>query len=238
LTKSMLIIVEDNQVSHTMEHFFSTFFTVEPAVDGFYALIRAVQSNPDVIYIGYQQTKISSLELCKQIRQYTQSLVLVVGDRMDEQERIACYDAGADEVFLNSVSLKEQLCKINGWLQRLAEAAKVQPSFSSELNHFGLLTMNKLSHKSFVNGEELMLTRKEFSILWMLIVKPNQIISRNEILRIVWSYDYLGDDRMIDTHLNRIRKKLQKYNHDFVIKTVWGIGYKIEQNNGRRTNVT
>ena len=61
-------------------------------------------------------------------------------------------------------------------------------------------------------------------------VLKNQIVSRNELLKIVWSYDHLGDDRMIDTHLNRIRKKLHEYSQSIVIKTVWGIGYKLEKN--------
>lgn len=228
MTKTILIIVEDNQVSFAFEQFFQSFFTVEPAFDGFYGLIRAVQSNPDVVMIDYNQSKINGLELCRQIRQNTQSILFVIGDNLDEEERIACYHAGADEVFLSSMGMREKLCKINSWIQRLSV---VQTFSESQLIHFGLLTMNKLTHKSFIDGEELMLTRKEFSILWMLAVKPNQIISRNELLRIVWSYDHLGDDRMIDTHLNRIRKKLQKYKHDLVIKTVWGVGYKIEQNN-------
>ncbi|ANE47617.1 hypothetical protein SY83_16495 [Paenibacillus swuensis] len=226
MNKRMLLIVEDNKTSLDLQHFFASFFTVEPVSDGLFGLIRAVQSNPDIIVLSHKLSKVRVLELCQQLRQTTPSILIILGQDMPVNERIAFYDAGADDVHYAGLTNKELLCKINVLSRRTHPHPQAE---GEQILRFGMLTINKSTHKAYMDQDEIKLTRKEFSILWMLVSKPEQIISRNELLRIVWSYDHLGDDRMIDSHLNRIRKKMQKFSNEISIKTVWGVGYKIEK---------
>jgi DNA-binding response OmpR family regulator len=84
-----------------------------------------------------------------------------------------------------------------------------------------------VTFKVHYDKKVLNFTKKEFSILWTLVKKQDEVVTREELLRVVWSYEHLDDDRMIDTHLNRIRKKLKQNSININIKTVWGIGYKL-----------
>jgi DNA-binding response OmpR family regulator len=105
----------------------------------------------------------------------------------------------------------------------------VLPSYRGA-RFFAKLKINALQecYRAYIHDQDLILTRKEFTILWLLAKKPGQIISRVELLRRVWGYHLMDDDRMIDTHLNRLRKKLHGEPPSIRIKTVWGIGYQLE----------
>jgi len=222
----MLMIVSDEMQRRRFQQFFQVHFDTHAEADSLTGIVKAVQSNPDIVLLHCEASKITVYDLCEQLRQHTQAVIVVISDGWPQENRIACFESGADDVVDRAVGDKELLYKMNALLRRSVQ----QQSIEDERNsiHLGPLVMNKMTHRAYIDQQELMLTRKEFSIIWMLVSKQNQIVSRNELLRIVWSYDHLGDDRMIDTHLNRIRKKLSSYNQSIVIKTVWGIGYKIE----------
>ncbi|WP_274363300.1 response regulator transcription factor [Paenibacillus thermotolerans] len=227
MDKKFLIADEQDNRGAALEIFFRQFGHAERCTDGIGALVKTLQHKPDLIVLSSTVPKLSGAELCEQVRAASQAVIIMIAGGTSE-DRIACYEAGADDVIGADAEPKEIASKAAAWLRRTGFKPAEEPEESTVL-HFGPLAMNRRTHKTFVEGDEINLTRKEFSILWMLLSKQNQIVSRNELLRIVWSYEALGDDRMIDTHLNRIRKKLSKYNHILAIKTVWGVGYKLEK---------
>ncbi|WP_199618910.1 response regulator transcription factor [Paenibacillus alkalitolerans] len=226
MDRKLLIIDEQPDRGSALESQFQRLGIVERCEDGISGLVKTLQFKPDVIVASSMAPKLSGAELCEQIRASSQSVIIMLSPG-SEEERVACYDAGADEVVGCDIGTREIALKAAAWLRRCVPSS--QPEAEATTLHFGPLTMNQRTHRTFVGGEEVPLTRKEFAILWMLVSRQTHIVSRNELLRIVWSYESLGDDRMIDTHLNRIRKKLSEYNHIFTIKTVWGIGYKLEK---------
>ena len=92
------------------------------------------------------------------------------------------------------------------------------------------LLVNISEYKTTVNGQIVNLTKKETEILWLLASNPSRVYSRDVLLDKIWGYDYLGDVRTVDTHIKRLRAKLESYNHEaWDIKTIWGVGYKFEK---------
>lgn len=228
MQRKMMILEEDAQRSRELREFFQPYYEVDIAQDGVEGLVKAIQSKPDVVLMNHNLPKLSGIEVCKQLRQHSTTILFILGDQLNVEERIMCFEAGADDVVEITTHPREILCRIQVLLRRASQPVE---QTEGHIVHFGPLTMNKLTHKAYIDGQEVNFTRKEFAILWVLVNKQNEVVSRNELLRAVWSYDHLGDDRMIDTHLNRTRKKLYQYTQDIAIKTVWGVGYKIEKNN-------
>jgi DNA-binding response OmpR family regulator len=200
---------------------------VERCADGVTGLVRTLKWNPDLIIVSGTIPKLAGAELCGQIRSSSSAIILVLPGKSSEDERMVYYENGADEVVAAELGTREITWKASVLLRRCS----LQPAIDLESAHvkqFGPLSMNDRTHRTYVDGTEIHLTRKEFAILWILISNPSRMISRDELIRSVWRYESLGDDRMIDTHLNRIRKKLSLYSHWFTIKTIWGVGYKLE----------
>jgi DNA-binding response OmpR family regulator len=227
MDKKLLIIDEQLERASRLEFLLRQIGIAERCSDGIGGLVTTLKMNPDIIVASDTVPKLSGEELCEQIRAATPAIILMLSP-LPSSKRVAYYAAGADEVIGEDVEAEEIAAKASVWLRRLAS---VQLSRQEEAGmiQYGALAMNQRTHKVFVDGEELSLTRKEFAILWALVSNQAQIVSRDELIRFVWRYETLGDDRMIDTHLNRIRKKLSAFSHLLAIKTIWGVGYKLEK---------
>lgn len=225
--KTMLVIDDDE---HFLEHtgrYFRSWIRIECVPDGLSGLVQTIKLEPDIILLNYRAAKVNCAELCRRIRDVSGGLLFVLADEgMKEEERIDCFEAGADDVMYGSFSSKELMLRIQVLIRRGA-SMEVKP-VSESILHFGPLRMDRTTFRAFILEQDLILTRKEFSILWAMAAKPGEIISRQELLRRVWNYNPTDDDRMIDTHLNRLRKKLLRQSERIRIKTAWGIGYKLE----------
>jgi DNA-binding response OmpR family regulator len=223
MDKKLLIIEEDSQTSNKLSHFFEPYFEVHPFNNGLLGLITAIESKPNIVIINHNLLNVNSLELCRQMRQKLNSIIVVLGKPLSEEATIRYFEAGADDVITYPITLPITLCKINVLLELNASKKPAE----EDTIQFRSLVMNKVTFKVHYNKNILNLTKKEFAILWTLVKKQDEVVTREELLRVVWSYEHLDDDRMIDTHLNRIRKKLKVNNISINIKTVWGIGYKL-----------
>lgn len=227
--KSMLIISDDLALFEQLYGFFAEQYHIELAQNELSGVSKLFQLRPDVIILSYHLPRLSGLEVCRQIRQSTSSPIIMIGHNLPLEERINGYEAGADEVYISPIECIELYYKITVLLRRSSGERDKQEEPNAIV--FGQLVMNRSSHKAYIDGKELTLTRKEFSLLWILTVHANQVVRRNQLIKVIWGYDHIGDDRMIDTHLNRLRNKLKKYGSDVVITTVWGLGYKVEKIN-------
>jgi DNA-binding response OmpR family regulator len=224
MEKKILIIEEDNQSCVRLMQFFESYFSVNSYNNGLQGLISAIEWKPNVVIINHSLLDVNSIELCRQIRQKLQTIIVIIGKPLTEEQIIKYFEAGADDVFINPISYPILHCKIKVLLDHAAS----KKSIEEEVIQFGKLVMNRKTYKVHYEKKELNLTKKEFLILWTLVKKQDVVVTREELLKVVWSYEHLDDDRMIDTHLNRIRKKLKQNQLKLTIKTVWGIGYKLQ----------
>ena len=147
--------------------------------------------------------------------------------RAEDDDRILGLETGADDYLTKPFNPRELIARINAVLRRSDEQKTT--SRSVEVLSFSQLVINHSNYQVTVNGQEVSLTNKEFELLWFFAKNPNKVFNRDQLLEMVWGYEYYGDTRTVDTHVKRLRAKLDsKEEYGWDIKTVWGVGYKFE----------
>ena len=136
-------------------------------------------------------------------------------------------DIGADDYIIKPFSPGEVMARIRAVLRRIAR----ESGQSKQVFLYGSLTINLDEYIVSINDSRVLLTKKETELLWTLATNKNKVFSRDNLLNSLWGYDYFGDTRTVDSHIKRLRAKLDEFAHDgWEIKTIWGVGYKFEVN--------
>ena len=196
------------------------------AYDGEQALKFFKERNPSLILLDVMMPKINGFDVCKQIRQTSNVPIIIISAKAEEQERILGLDIGADDYVIKPFSPREVLMRVKTVLRRVADESVDEKSIKIEVAGL-VIDMN--SYEASVNGKPVILTKKEIEILWLFATNPGRVFTRDHLLENIWGYEYFGDTRTVDTHIKRIRTKLDIDDSvGFDIKTVWGVGYKFE----------
>ncbi|MBP3300449.1 MAG: response regulator transcription factor [Clostridia bacterium] len=196
------------------------------AYDGEQALKYFKERNPSLILLDVMMPKINGFDVCKQIRQTSNVPIIIISAKAEEQERILGLDIGADDYVIKPFSPREVLMRVKTVLRRVADDSSDEKSKKIEVAGL-VIDMN--SYEASVNGTPVILTKKEIEILWLFATNPGRVFTRDHLLENIWGYEYFGDTRTVDTHIKRIRTKLDIDDSvGFDIKTVWGVGYKFE----------
>ena len=183
-------------------------------------------ADPTLILLDIMLPGIDGLEVCKRIRQVSNVPILMITARDEDADRILGLDIGADDYIVKPFSPGEVMARIRAVLRRLP----VDQNAGSTLV-IGSLSIDLPSLSVTLDGRRLDLTRKEVELLWTLASSPGRVFTRDNLLTLVWGYEYIGSYRAVDSHIKRLRQKLDAYPHDFFsIATVWGTGYKFERN--------
>lgn len=196
------------------------------AYDGEQALKMYKEFNPILILLDVMMPKMNGFDVCRQIRQTSSVPIIIVSAKNEEAERIMGLDIGADDYIPKPFSPREVMTRVKAVLRRVTD--EISDERSKRIEIAGLVVdMN--SYEAYVNGKPVVLTKKEIEIIWLFASNPGRVFTRDHLLENIWGYEYFGDTRTVDTHIKRIRTKLnldQSVNFD--IKTVWGVGYKFE----------
>ena len=201
-------------------------FTPTVAVDGEEALRRFRSEDFDVILLDVTMPGKDGFTVCREIRKESNVPILMITARGDDYDRIMGLDIGADDYIVKPFSPAEVMARVRAVLRRLERATSV--SGLRTLRH-GQLVLEEESCRAMLDGTAIPLTRKEFDLLWLLMENKDRTFSREHLLDSLWGYDYTGDTRAVDTHIKRLRAKLEKKPHPgWQIKTVWGVGYAFE----------
>lgn len=196
------------------------------AYDGEQALKMWKEYNPVLILLDVMMPKMNGFDVCKQIRQTSNVPIIMVTAKIEEADRIMGLEYGADDYVLKPFSPREVMTRIKAVLRRVTD--DVADEKNKRVEVAGLcIDMN--SYEASVNGVPVVLTKKEIEILWLFVTNPGRVFTRDHLLENIWGYEYFGDTRTVDTHIKRIRTKLNlDQSAGFDIKTVWGVGYKFE----------
>ena len=190
------------------------------AYDGEQALKMQKEYNPVMM------PKINGYDVCRQIRQTSNVPIIMVTAKSEEADRILGLDIGADDYVVKPFSPREVMTRIKAVLRRVSDEANDERNKRIEVAG---LTIDMNSYEAYVNGKPVVLTKKEIEILWLFATNPGKVYTRDHLLENIWGYEYFGDTRTVDTHIKRIRTKLNlDETVGFDIKTVWGVGYKFE----------
>jgi len=222
-----ILIADDNrQITSILEEYAKKEgHTPFVAFDGREALDLFSRVNPDVVLLDVMMPKIDGFEVCREIRKNHDTPVIMITARGEDFEKIMGLDIGADDYIVKPFSPGEVMARVRAVLRRITrEETQMKQIFS-----FGNLTVNLDEYLVTVGGEKVLLTKKETEILWTLATNKNKVFSRDNLLGSLWGYDYYGDTRTVDSHIKRLRAKLDEHAHDgWEIKTIWGVGYKFE----------
>lgn len=223
---SIILIADDNaQIASILEEYAKK-EGYEPVIarDGEEALQKFEQYAPDVILLDVMMPRVDGFEVCRRIRAASNVPVIMVTARGEDFERIMGLDIGADDYIVKPFSPGEVMARVRAILRRMQPGEKAAGIFG-----FDNLKINIEDYTVFIGGEAVSLTKKETEILWTLASNKNKVFSRENLLNTVWGYEYYGDARTVDSHIKRLRAKLDASPHSaWEIKTIWGVGYKFE----------
>jgi len=178
---------------------------------------------PDMLIIDVMMPGLNGFDLCREIRKISTVPIIIVSAKDEELDRILGLEIGSDDYVSKPFSPRELVIRVKNIFKRMEPAIKI----IKEASTFGNTIVDEASRVVKVELEELAFTSKEFELLNMLVKYKSQALSRDQILDVVWGYEYVGESRLVDDIIKRIRKKLKNANSDINIQTVWGYGYKI-----------
>lgn len=166
-------------------------------------------------------------EVCKDIRKRSSVPIILITARGEDFDKIMGLDIGADDYIVKPFSPSEVMARLRAVLRRLQK-----PEATKDMDNVlrvGNLVVNLEEYSFSVDGKRVPLTKKEIETMWTLASNPNKVFTRDNLLDSLWGYDYYGDSRTVDSHIKRLRAKLDTVEHPtWSIKTIWGVGYKFE----------
>ena len=181
-------------------------------------------ASPSLMLLDIMLPGIDGLEVCRRIRSVSSLPILMISAKDEDADRILGLDVGADDYIVKPFSPGEVMARLRAAIRRLSERGP------SETLVIGSLSLHLPSLSVSLDGRKLNLTRKETELLYTLAASPGRVITRDNLLTLVWGYEHVGNYRAVDSHIKRLRQKLDAYPHEFFnIATVWGTGYKFER---------
>jgi len=202
---------------------------VEHSITGERALELLSVNNYDVVVLDVMLPGISGLDVCRQLReQKPEQAIIILTSRDSEIDRVLGLELGADDYMTKPFSVRELQARVRSLLRRahlLSDAQRTQEP--EQCLTIGALQIDHLSHRTVLNGKELDLTSTEYDLLLYLASHPEQVFSRSQLLSSVWGYHHSGYEHTVNSHINRLRSKVEKdATNPEIVQTVWGVGYK------------
>jgi len=199
------------------------------AYNGEEALAKFFQYSPALILLDVMMPRKDGFEICREIRQSSNVPIIMITAKSEDADRIMGLDIGADDYIVKPFSPGEVMARIRAVLRRIDLPDDSRKNIDENSVVFPGLEINLSDYTVKISGKSVNLTRKELEILWLLASNPGKVFSRDNLLNSVWGYEYFGDARTVDTHIKRLRAKIECLDTcNWEVKTIWGVGYKFE----------
>ena len=240
VAQTILIIEDEEGIIHLLTLYLKDAgFEVAVAKDGADGLALHARLHPDLVILDIMLPAIDGFEVCRRIRAWSKTPILMLTARVSEEDRIEGLDLGADDYLIKPFSPRELVSRVRAILRRVrssegGEASAVfatssEPSSTANaVLRFPGLTIDLPARRVEVYGTEVALTPTEFDLLTLLAQSPGRVFTREILMNKVWGYDYLGDGHTIDVHISSLRKKIEANFEQRYITTVWRVGYRFE----------
>ncbi len=237
MSQKILVIEDEEGIVHLLKLYLrDAGYDVTAAYDGADGLALHAREHPDLVILDIMLPAIDGFEVCRRIRSWSKTPILMLTARGDLEDRVSGLDLGADDYLVKPFSPRELLSRVRAILRRTVdrEASRSQAGSDSTAQaekavlRFPGLSIDLPARRVEVNGAEVLLTPTEFDLLALLAQSPNRVFTREILMNKVWGYDYLGDGHTIDVHISALRKKIEANAEQRYIKTVWRVGYKFD----------
>ena len=226
----MLIADDNKQITSILSNYArKEGFEPVVALDGEEALRLFDEHEPDIamVLLDVMMPKVDGFEVCRRLRGKSLVPVIMVTARGEDFEKIMGLDIGTDDYIIKPFSAGEVMARVRAILRRMQPR---EEKTAHNIYRYSNLMIDLDKYAVTVNGCEVPLTKKEVELLWTLAKNSSKVFSRDNLLDSLWGYDYYGDSRTVDSHIKRMRAKLDKFEHPgWEIKTIWGVGYRFEE---------
>jgi DNA-binding response OmpR family regulator len=230
---AIMLIADDNrQITSILEEYAKNEgYDVKVAYDGKTAIEVFNTYNPNIVLLDVMMPLMDGFEVCREIRKHSNVPIIMITARGEDFERIMGLDIGADDYIVKPFSPGEVMARVRAIMRRLMSEDKN----GKQVFMYNDLQINMEDYIVKIKGNNVSLTKKEIEILWTLASNRNKVFTRDNLLNSLWGYDYYGDNRTVDSHIKRLRSKLDEFEHEnWEIKTIWGVGYKFEVNENEK----
>ena len=226
-----VLIADDSREFSTIlkEYVEKEGYSVFIAGDGRKALEIFSANELDMVFLDVNMPVMNGYDVCREIRKKSNVPVIMITSHGDDYEKIMGLGIGADDYVVKPCSPGEVIARMRAILRRIYfEQSTEQNGRKIQIDN---LEIDIDNFKVCIDKKEVLLTKKEMEILWTLAENADRVFTREKLLNSLWGYDYYGDCRTVDSHIKRLRAKLDEFPHEnWNIKTVWGMGYKFEVN--------
>jgi DNA-binding response OmpR family regulator len=228
--KNVLVIEDDKSIADLIEiHLKDMNCAVTKCYDGEDGLSKALNENYDLIVLDLMLPNLGGLEICKEIRKeddYTPILMLT--SKSEEIDKVIGLEVGADDYLTKPFSIREFIARVKAIFRRV-EAIQKDTDETGDII-FGDLVIEVEKRKVLLSGERIELTPKEFELLHLLASHPGRTYTREQLLNMIWGYQYSGYEHTVNSHINRLRSKIEKdLSKPHYILTSWGVGYRFSE---------
>ena len=229
---TILVIEDDPDIADLLGiHLSDLGYALDRAVDGKTGLDKALHGDYALVILDLMLPELDGLEVCKRIRSQDRYLpILMLTAKAEELDKVLGLELGADDYLTKPFSIRELIARVKALFRRIEiDKENLQQDITQPL-HYGDLTVNPEKRKVTLRDQTIELTAKEFDLLMLFAQHPGRAYSRQELLDLVWGYQYAGYSHTVNTHINRLRSKIEDDpSNPRFIRTVWGVGYRFAE---------
>jgi len=229
MSKKILIIEDNRDLVHLLEsHLQDLAFQVDVTFDGLAGLAKAESDNYDLIILDLMLPGLDGMEVCRRLRhRSTYVPILMLTAKSSEMDRVIGLEIGADDYVTKPFSIRELLARVKAIFRRVEELTQGANKHALGVLRAGDLAIDPDKRSATLKGRNVDLTAKEFDLLLHFARNPGRVYTRSQLLDMVWGYGHDGYEHTVNSHINRLRAKIEKDPaHPAYILTVWGVGYK------------
>lgn len=225
--KSILVVEDDREISDLLKiHLTDQGFHVTKTFNGYQALQMTHTGEFDMILLDIMLPGLDGMEVCRELRKHKINIpIMMLTSKSDEIDKVLGLELGADDYITKPFSIRELISRVKALFRRMDNYNALGEQ--SEIFQYGDLKIDGVNHKVLLNGKRVELTPKEFNLLFLMARHPGRTYSRENLLDQVWGYQFSGYEHTVNSHINRLRNKIEKdISNPRYILTTWGLGYR------------
>lgn len=230
--KKILIVEDDSNIVELLTiHLRDLGCEITAATDGNAGLLAATETKFDLIILDLMLPGLNGMEVCRRTRQHDRlTPILMLTARSEEIDKVMGLETGADDYMTKPFSIREFIARVKVIFRRSEEQPQVETSQTSSIISYGPLTIDVDKRKVTLNNMRIDLSPKEFDLITLLASNPGKSYSRKNLLNLVWGYDFEGYEHTVNSHINRLRGKIEEdLSNPKYILTTWGVGYRFNE---------
>ena len=229
--QKILIIDDDNDIAELISLYLTEeCFETSIINDGNDAMAAFGSFSPDLVILDLMLPGKDGYQICREIRMVSDVPIIMLSAKTETFDKVLGLELGADDYVIKPFDTKELVARVHAILRR-SRISRKSVAISEKVVRYPDLEINLTNYSVTYMGSRVDMPPKELELLYFLASSPNQVFTREQLLRQVWDFDFFGDSRTVDVHIKRLREKLEGVSDQWSLKTDWGVGYKFELRN-------